>query len=129
MLRHLLIIAICSFIIASCSKEPGTGGHSTIMGHIQILKYNGSATDTIGEFPGADEYVYIVYGDHPGYDSRIKTDYNGDFQFEFLHPGDYKVYTYSYEPDLLQEYTAQIQTVNLGKKEEKRLNDFIIYKP
>lgn len=129
MLKNLVIGAALTALIISCSKEPGTGGHGRITGHVQILKYNGSGTDTIGEFPGADEYVYIVYGDHPGYDSRIKTDYNGDFQFDFLYPGDYKVYTYSYDPSMLQEYTAIVQSVSLGKKEEKQLNDFIIYKP
>jgi len=129
MLKYLYSLFTLVILIISCRKEPGTGGHASITGHVQILKYNGSATDTIGEFPGADEYVYIVYGDHPGYDKRVKTDYNGDFQFEFLYPGNYKVYTYSYDPSVLQEYSAMIQTATLDKKEELQLQDFIIYKP
>ena len=95
MLKYLLSLFPLVVLMISCRKEPGIGGHSSISGHVHILQYNATASDTVGEYPGADEYVYIVFGDHPGYDKRVKTDYNGDFQFEFLYPGDYKVYTYT----------------------------------
>lgn len=88
-------ILLAILMMASCKKEPGIGGDAIIYGQVWVKDYNGSFTSVIGEYPAKDEYVYIVFGERTGYDKRIKTDYAGNFRFEFLYPGDYTIYCYS----------------------------------
>jgi hypothetical protein len=106
------------------------GGHSSISGHVTIRHYNANFNQYLGTYDGADQYVYIVYGNHSGYDLRLKTDYNGNFQFNYLYPGDYSIYTYSLDSTLqaLNGTVAVVKTVNLGKKEALELPDFTIFK-
>jgi len=83
------------FLLISCEKNAGEGGNSTIYGSVWVRDYNSTFTLLQGEYAGADEDIYIVYGDNIGYDDAIKTDYLGNFQFKYLRPGSYKVYIYS----------------------------------
>lgn len=120
MLRKTIIFA---FIIASAlmaCKKPGYGGDATIKGHVHVQKWNATFTQYIGEYPGKDVYVYIVYGDHAGYDKRIKTDYNGDFEFPYLYEGDYTIYTYSRDSSFADPSgtTAVIKDVHIDKYRE-----------
>jgi hypothetical protein len=94
MKKFLLFVAMIAITLASCKKE-GVGGDASITGSVHVQKWNSTFTQLIGEYPGRDIYVYIVYGAHDGYDKRIKTDYNGRFEFPYLYKGDYTVYTYS----------------------------------
>ena len=123
----LLLLILIAF---GCKKEPGVGGHSSISGHITVRDYNANFTQFLGSYSGSDEYVYIVYGNHTGYDQRIKTDYNGDFQFDFLYPGEYTVYVYSIDSTFqsLNGNIAIIEEAVLGKRENKQLEDFVIFR-
>lgn len=123
----LLLLILIAF---GCKKEPGVGGHSSISGHITVRDYNANFTQFLGTYNGANEYVYIVYGTHSGYDQRIKTDYNGDFEFNYLYPGNYTVYTYSLDSTFqsLSGNVAVVKQVELGKKESKELEEIIIFK-
>jgi len=126
----LIFLLGLSALLYSCKKEPGVGGHSSITGHVTIRHYNANFNQFIGTYNGADQYVYIVYGNHSGYDLRLKTDYNGDFEFNYLYPGEYTIYTYSLDSTFqsLSGNIAVKQTVNLNKKEELVLPDFTIFK-
>lgn len=42
-----------------------------------------------------DQEIYLIYGNHPTYDDRIRTNYDGTFYFDHLIKGDYKVFLYS----------------------------------
>lgn len=91
----LTIGLLASF--ASCKKEAGDGGNSSIKGKITrelrvVLNNPGTA---VGTFPAADEDVYIIYGDHVSPDDRVQTNYDGEYEFLYLRPGKYKVYTFS----------------------------------
>ena len=88
----LLLVAL---IAIACCKKAGYGGDASIRGYVHVLHFNSTFTQYISQYPGKDLYVYVVYGNHPGYDKRIKTDYNGNFEFPYLYKGDYKVYVYS----------------------------------
>ncbi|MEN9346804.1 MAG: hypothetical protein RLZZ77_315 [Bacteroidota bacterium] len=117
-------------LLASCKQEEGVGGNHTITGTVWVKNYNSSFTQLLGEYAGKDTYVYIVYGDHQGYDKRIKTDYKGQFTFEFLYPGDYTVYTYSLDSTLtdLSGFVPVVQSVTLeGRKGETTLEPLIIF--
>lgn len=124
----LLFLTVCSFLY-SCKKEPGVGGRSSISGHITVRHYNANFNQYLGTYDGADEYVYIVYGNHSGYDQRLKTDYNGNFEFNYLYPGDYSIYTYSLDSTLqsLNGNVAVVQNISLGKKEDLVIPDIIIF--
>lgn len=128
-MKSITLFLCLSLLIFSCKKEPGVGGHSSISGHLTIRHYNANFNQFLGTYDGADEYVYIVYGNHSGYDQRLKTDYNGNFEFQYLYPGEYTIYAYSLD-STLQSISGQvpvIQNVNLGKKEDLVLPDMIIF--
>lgn len=105
--RFLLLLI--PFLVG-CKKEPGVGGNASITGSVWAKNYNASFTTLIGEYPAKDVYVYIVYGDNKGYDRRIKTDYNGNFNFPFLYKGKYTIYTYSLD-STLQDLSGSIPIV------------------
>jgi hypothetical protein len=125
--KLLFFLAIVAFL--GCKKDPGFGGNATIRGSVWVKDYNSTFTTLIGEYAGKDVYVYIVYGDHVGYDKRVKTDYNGDFEFPFLYEGEYKVYVYSLDSAFtdLSGTKALVKEVKLEeKKEVKELEPFVI---
>ena len=98
MKKLVITFTICSLIVFSACKKPaGEGGKSTITGKVWVENYNtlNSVTDTYflkGEYFGADEDVYIIYGDDISYGNKTKTGPDGVFEFKFLRPGDYKIY-------------------------------------
>lgn len=81
-------------------KLPDDGGGGRIEGRVFARDYNASFTVLISEYFLADEYVYLSYGDNVGYETRIKTDYNGYFRFDNLRQGPYKVFVYSKDSTL-----------------------------
>jgi hypothetical protein len=42
-----------------------------------------------------EQEVYLVYGDHDFYDERVRTQFDGYFEFSQLIPGDYLIFLYS----------------------------------
>ncbi len=129
-LKTFLLFLVASSFFYSCKKEPGVGGHSSISGHVTIRHYNANFNQFLGTYDGADQYVYIVYGNHSGYDLRVKSDYNGNFEFNYLYPGEYSIYTYSLDSTLqaLNGIVPVVQTITLGKKEALELPEFTIFK-
>ncbi|MBU6205736.1 MAG: hypothetical protein KJS45_10155 [Bacteroidetes bacterium] len=116
-LRFLLIS--CIFLFYCCKKEAGYGGDASISGHLRVYEVNGQFTDTIATFSGRDRYIYIRYDQSIGYDKRIKSDYDGNYLFDHLYPGNYEIYTYSADassPDGLKPIILKIK-IN-GRKEQ-----------
>lgn len=101
------------FIITSCKKPAGEGGTSTIKGTVWVTNYNSNFTVVNAEYPGADEDVYIIYGDEASYGDRIKAGPDGVFEFKYLRPGKYKVYVYSDDKEafLAGDYEAPPKAV------------------
>jgi hypothetical protein len=105
----------------ACKKEEGVGGDASISGQVWSYAINVNQTfiDTIAQLPAEDTYVYIVYGDHRGFDKRIKTDYNGYFTFNYLYPGNYTLYVYSFDPfDELDQQSTVIRQVEITERKE-----------
>jgi predicted small secreted protein len=117
-MRTILLCTLCGLLLSACKKEEGVGGDASITGQVWTYAMNGSFTDTIAEYPAEDTYVYIVYGDNTGFDKRIKTDYNGYFKFNYLYPGDYTIYVYSFDPLEIDGQRAVIEHVNIESREE-----------
>ncbi|MEO8146915.1 MAG: hypothetical protein ABI723_04715 [Bacteroidia bacterium] len=130
MKKILLLIATVTVLVTACKKDPGLGGDAAIRGKVHVKHYNSTFTQFIGEYDGADLYVYITYGNHVGYDTRIKSDYKGEFEFRYLYPGDYKVYLYSIDSTLTEPSgtVAVVNQVHLnGRKEQYDLGTIDIF--
>lgn len=110
--RMISLVFLSTLPLLNGCKKEGIGGDGKIQGYLHVHKWNATFTQFIGEYPGKDQYVYIVYGDHYGYDKRIKTDYNGNFEFPFLYKGDYTIYAYSRD----SAYVDASGTVAIVKK-------------
>ena len=119
----LITLSISIFFLFSCKKEEGDGGKASIYGSIWVQKYStyfGTTSDTLGEFAGAYENVYIVYGNDVNYGSRIEAGPDGKYEFKYLRPGNYKIYVYSKDSlgnDTIQKF-AIIRNVTISKKKE-----------
>ncbi len=91
-----LLPVLLAALLPACSKEPGEGGKALIRGHVYAVDYN----DNTGQPTGAAYYmpecrVYIRYGDGEFYDDDVRTGPSGEYEFRWLRPGDYTVFTYS----------------------------------
>jgi hypothetical protein len=102
MKRISLVSFLLIFTIAliSCAKEAGEGGNSTIYGKLTAYDYNAEFTSLKGIYPAADEDVYLIYGSDRSYSQRVRSNYNGIYEFKYMRPGDYKVYVYSKDSTL-----------------------------
>ena len=121
--------------LAACKKEAGDGGNSSIKGKITrelrvVLNNPGTA---VGTFPAADADVYIIYGDHVSPDDRVQTNYDGEYEFLYLRPGKYKVYTFSKDTNSVavpwdEEHMTVLQELEITDGNQ-RLDaaDMIIY--
>ncbi len=100
------IIVICSFFILSgclllsCKKEAGVGGNSTIYGKVFEKDYNSSFTLLLEEYYSPDTWVFIIYGDDRDYGDKVRTSYDGTYEFKYLRPGTYRVYAFSKDSTL-----------------------------
>lgn len=120
-MKKLFLISFCSALLLACKKEEGVGGDASISGQVwsHVVEINQTFIDTLAELPAEDTYVYIVYGDHTGFDKRVKTDYNGYFNFKYLYPGNYTIYVYSFDPfDEIDQRSPVIRQVEIKERKE-----------
>tara|TARA_R110002050_G_scaffold109799_1_gene221421 strand:+ start:159505 stop:159897 length:393 start_codon:yes stop_codon:yes gene_type:complete len=115
-MRYLLIL-IFSITWFGCSKSAGVGGKATIMGTVEAIYIQKGSFDTLSIEAIPDYRVYIVYGDGNLQDDDTRTSPNGGYKFEYLNPGDYKIYSFS-ESLVLQSGLEEVSTkVTIGKKD------------
>jgi hypothetical protein len=124
----LLLTLFTSVLFQSCEKDAGEGGNSSIRGYVHVTDYNSTFLVVQGEYPGANEYVYIIYGNEVSYGDRIRTSPDGTFEFNYLREGKYTVYVYQDDTTLSGqsvvarnvEVTKKKQTVDLGRIDIKK---------
>ena len=128
-LKVLFMLAIASSVLVSCKKEPGEGGKSTIYGKVFVKDYNATFTVLEEEYYGPDIWVYIVYGDDRDYGDRIKTSYNGTYEFRYLYPGTYHVYAYSRDSTLQTNADIPVirEIIVPKKKQDVQVPDIVIF--
>ncbi len=130
-MKNISFIILIS-LLASCSKPEGEGGNSSISGKVNLEFWNNTFTIMNYEELAQVYEVFIVYGDNFSYNDRITTDYQGEYEFKYLRPGDYTVYVYSkvnsFEATngLAPSDEALIQNVTLSKDEELILEEFTV---
>lgn len=127
-------ISLLLFIIG-CKKPEGKGGNSSIKGKVTLRKYNPSNQTFSLIYPAKDVDVYIIYGNDISYGDRIRTDYEGDFEFKYLRKGKYTIYVYSVDTIVYKgppanpkaEEIAVIKQVTITKnKQTVDAGEFII---
>lgn len=113
------IIYLLSFVllVISCSKSPGVGGKTTIKGKVEATYVKEGSFDTVEVGAIPDHRVYIVYGDGMTQDDDQRTSPDGSYKFEFLNPGDYKVYSFADSKLNASGLVEVSHKVNVGKKE------------
>ncbi|HEX8516138.1 MAG TPA: hypothetical protein VF868_08055 [Bacteroidia bacterium] len=113
-------LSLVLVLLFSCKKEAGEGGKASIYGNIWVKKYNALGTLEMGEYAGAFEEVFIVYGDDASYGDKVEANPEGKYEFKYLRPGNYKIYAYS--KDSTGDYSASkfavIKEVKISKKKE-----------
>lgn len=124
----LVFSVMMGIIFTGCEKDAGEGGSSSIKGYVHVTDYNASFLIVQGEYPGADEDVYIKYGDDVAVGDRIQAGPDGRFEFKYLREGKYTVYVYSEDTTLsgnsvvskVVEVTDKKQTVDAGTFDIKK---------
>lgn len=137
----ILTLAMIAGVTIACKKPAGEGGTSTIRGNIYVKNYNSNFSTLLGQYPGADVDVYIIYGNDATYGERTRSGPDGVFEFKYLRKGNYKVYAYSNDsvatvgppysmtnpnvnaPDMAVFKSGEIKK----KKETVDLGTFLIY--
>jgi hypothetical protein len=127
-LKFLAFLSVI-FLFTTCSKEPGQGGLATITGKVYVKDYNSTFTVLYDEYYGNDVYVYIIYGDDVDYSDKIKTSYNGVYEFKYLREGTYHVYAYSKDSTLQTTNPIGIvQEVKITKKKQTvNVPDLVVF--
>ncbi|HET6243119.1 MAG: hypothetical protein H0V01_09695 [Bacteroidetes bacterium] len=73
-------------------------GSSSIKGKVLVKKYNFNFSQILSQYNGSDEEVYLKFGNEPSFSKRIRTSYDGNYEFKGLRKGKYKVFSYSKAP-------------------------------
>lgn len=92
-------ILLCSIIalLTGCKKPAGEGGNSSIKGTVWVHDYDKNLTTLQYQYAGVDVEVYIIYGDDVTSGDKVNTNASGEFEFNYLRKGNYKVYAISKE--------------------------------
>ena len=132
--QSAVLFFVLMMLFSACAKEPGIGGEATIYGKVYAKHYNSTFTVLLSEYYVPDTYVYLVYSDDVNYGTRIKTNYNGEFEFNYLYPGDYTIYTYSIDSAAIVNFAvdppnmAVIKEVFIEQKQsDLEIEDLLIY--
>ena len=97
--KFLLALFVGASLLSACNKGPGEGGTSTLQGYVKLVHHpDNDLTLTPDTMAAAKTDVFIVYGDEAYFGNDVETDPNGMYQFEYLLPGDYTVFSYSTLP-------------------------------
>ncbi len=114
-----VLLVGCSFFFSSCDKTPGYGGNCGITGVVKIRKFNTNYSVLREETVLANADVYIIFQDGQGYGDKVKTSYDGSFNFNHLVPGDYKLFVYSNDTTLVSSSQIPITIpVKISKNKE-----------
>ncbi|OFX71742.1 MAG: hypothetical protein A2X12_08990 [Bacteroidetes bacterium GWE2_29_8] len=125
-----LLIITSIIVLGSCKKEAGTGGSSSIYGKVYVRDYNSTYTVFEEEYAGQDMDVYIIYEDDKTFSERIRTNYDGAYEFKYLRKGNYHIYAYSEDSTLLTNAMIPIiKDVEVTKRKQVvEVPDIIIFK-
>lgn len=130
--NRLIKILFSLFILSatiSCTQEEGIGGSGKIQGVIVEKYYNHDFSVLQHEAPATDQDIFIQFGDNNIVDDDVTTNYNGNFEFNYLWPGNYRIFYYSDDTSLqTHEDIAMVHDIKLDKSETYTLDTLYTYK-
>ena len=107
-------LAIMALALPSCNKGPGEGGSGTLQGYVKLVHHpDDDYTLTPDTMAAAKTDVFLVYGDQAYFGDDVESGPDGMYQFEYLLPGEYTVFSYSTLPS--GEKVAESKTVSLAR--------------
>lgn len=115
--------------LSACKKDPGPGGMATIKGKLIVRDYDANFNQLKAEFPAQGENVFICYDGIDGASESVKTDFDGNFQFDYLRPGKYTVFAVGKDSTNINsnKTTASKAEVEItSKKQIVKTKDLII---
>ena len=113
-IKLLWALFATALLLTACNKGPGEGGTGTVRGYVKLVHHpDDDYTLTPDTMAAAKTDVFIVYGDEPYFGNDVETNAEGMYQFEYLLPGAYTVFSYSTLPS--GEKVAVSETVNLTR--------------
>jgi hypothetical protein len=73
--------------------------------------------------------VFIIYGDDKSVSNRVRTSYDGVYEFRYLRKGEYKIFAYSKDSTLMTNSVVPvIKEVTIDdNKSEVEVPDLIIF--
>jgi hypothetical protein len=102
-------------LLPACNKGEGKGGTGTVQGYVKLIHHPDDdfalSADTMD---AAKTDVFIVYGDDAYFGDDTETGFDGMYQFEYLTPGNYTVYSYSTLPSGEKVAVSEAVTLNRG---------------
>jgi hypothetical protein len=123
------LVFTCLFF--SCTQEEGIGGNSHIKGKIMVNYYNDDFSLLLSDepVPAKDEDVYLLFGNDSTIGEKATTSYTGDFEFNYLWPGNYKLYYYTKDstgisPDKIEK----VKEITLKKNETLTIYTMVVNK-
>lgn len=114
----LLGIIIVSLGFSGCEKTEGEGGKATISGTLMVQLRERIADQVIAEYEARETRVYIIYGDNEIYDDEVRTNFDGQYKFEFLYPGTYRIFAYSECRACPEQVNPVFVEVEVGKDDD-----------
>jgi hypothetical protein len=119
------------FFSMACTQQEGIGGNSHIKGKIQVTYYNDdfSVLQSDEPLPARDEDVFLLFGNDSVIGEKTTTSNTGDFQYQYLWPGNYKLYYYADDSTgRVKGKVPVVKDITLGKDETLVLDDLMIKK-
>ncbi|MCO5234286.1 MAG: hypothetical protein LC105_00870 [Chitinophagales bacterium] len=113
-----VITSTLALTTISCKKEEGYGGLASVSGRVYAHDYSNSG-ELLSEGYAGDIEVYIKAKDGKEVIDRIRTIYDGYFQFAQLRKGNYEVWVYSDCKACPNGVEAIIQEVKVADKKSK----------
>ena len=133
-MRTSIAVVAAVLLLAACTKQAGEGGagrvHGRVVKEIRLVMSNPGTV--VASYAAPDEEVWIQYGESLSPDDRVHTNYDGEFEFEFLRRGEYTVYVYSEDTTGAQNVSPDRMAIKRrftidGRKDAIDLGDITIY--
>ena len=114
-MKRVILSLLSLLLLASCNLHEGEGGTGTVRGFVKLIHHPDDDYQlTVDTVDAARTDVYIVYGDEDFYGDDVKTNPDGLYQFEYLTPGRYTVFSYSTLPSGERVPVSETVTLERG---------------
>lgn len=131
-MKQSIVLLFSCLAFFACTKQEGEGGLNKVSGFVYVQELDEQLQAFGTPYPAQDEDVYIQYGkDAKKVDDKTATSFDGYFEFQYLTPGDYTLFSYS--DDTSDVYAdVEIPVSRLfsfeGKKDEVNVDTILVFK-